>query len=107
MPVHALRVTPRDSFIVQASAVQFKQCQQGIVGQFDFGGASTPYSDAILGGQRRRPTMSDSDRLLEERNSLLKWHFEEGYKRVKATAAETARKLARFVALERYLNGQS
>jgi len=51
--------------------------------------------------------MSDSDRLLEERNSLLKWHFEEGYKRVKATAAETARKLARFVALERYLNGQS
>jgi hypothetical protein len=51
--------------------------------------------------------MSDSDRLLDERNSLLKWHFEEGYKRVKATAAETARKLARFVALERYLNRQS
>jgi len=51
--------------------------------------------------------MSDSDRLLEERNSLLKWHFEESYKRIKATAAETARKLARFVALERYPNRES
>src|SRR6266513_3049845 len=28
MPVHALRATPRDSFIVQAGPVQFKQCYQ-------------------------------------------------------------------------------
>jgi hypothetical protein len=51
--------------------------------------------------------MRDSDRLLEERNSLLKWLFEESYKRIAATAAETAKKLARFVDLERYLNGRS
>jgi hypothetical protein len=48
--------------------------------------------------------MSHDSDLREERDTLLKWQFSESYGRIKATAAETAKKLARFVALERYLN---
>jgi hypothetical protein len=48
--------------------------------------------------------MSDDS---DEFKVLLKWHFEEGAGRIKASAAAAAKKLARLLALQFQRNGRT